>query len=108
MKYGLSGAVLSVLNDLFRKHEGIQKVVLYGSRAMDNYRQGSDIDITLITGGDFRLEELFDLKGELDESSLPYLFDVSLFGRLKNENLLSHINRVGKVIYEKEGCCCVH
>jgi hypothetical protein len=31
----------------------------------------------------------------------------TVFGRLKNENLLSRINRVGKVIHEKEGCCCV-
>jgi predicted nucleotidyltransferase len=107
MKYGLADDTLSVLNVFFKKYSGIQKVILYGSRAMGNYRQGSDIDITLIADDDFRLDEMFELKNELDESSLPYLFDVSLFDGLKNVNLLSHINRVGKVIYEREGHSCV-
>jgi predicted nucleotidyltransferase len=100
MKYGLSDATLKTLDRLFQKHEGIDKVILYGSRAMGNYRQGSDIDITLITGDDFNFSDMLTLEGELDESSLPYLFDVSIFNKLKNANLVDHINRVGKVLYE--------
>jgi predicted nucleotidyltransferase len=38
MKYGLSDKTLETLNGLFRKHSGIQKVILYGSRAMGSYR----------------------------------------------------------------------
>jgi predicted nucleotidyltransferase len=100
MKYGLSDNTLETLNSFFQKHKGIDKVILYGSRAMGNYRQGSDIDITLITGGDFHVEDLLALEGDLDESNLPYLFDISIFNKLKNANLVDHINRVGKVLYE--------
>jgi hypothetical protein len=42
------------------------------------------------------------LKGELEDSSLPYLFDVSMFSKLNNSNLIDHINRAGKTLYEKE------
>jgi hypothetical protein len=45
---------------------------------------------------------MLTLEGELDESSLPYLFDVSIFNKLKNANLVDHINRVGKVLYESK------
>jgi predicted nucleotidyltransferase len=102
MQYGLSDTTLETLRGFFEKYSGIQKVILYGSRAMGNYRSGSDIDIALKTGEDFALNDLWYLKSELEESSLPYLFDVSIFEQLSNANLKDHINRVGKVLYEKQ------
>jgi hypothetical protein len=38
---------------------------------------------------------------DFDDSDIPYTVDVSIYKDLENENLKSHINRVGKVIYEK-------
>lgn len=98
----MSDTAIKSLCVFFEKYGGIQEAVLYGSRAMGNYRSGSDIDITLKTDDSFALSDLWNLKSELEESSLPYLFDVSIFGRLNNANLIDHINRVGKVLYEKE------
>jgi predicted nucleotidyltransferase len=102
MKYGLSGTTLQTLRGFFEKYSGIQKVILYGSRAAGNYRSGSDIDITLKTGDGFTSSDLWCLKSDLEESSLPYLFDVSIFEQLGSPNLKDHINRVGRVLYEKQ------
>jgi predicted nucleotidyltransferase len=102
MNYGLSDNTLETLRAFFRNYDGIQKVILYGSRAMGNYRAGSDIDIALVTGDGFSYNELARLKTELDDSSLPYFVDVSILNRINNRNLAEHINRVGTILYEKE------
>jgi predicted nucleotidyltransferase len=101
MRFGLSDETLETLNKIFRTYESLQKVILYGSRAMGNYRTGSDIDITLISGEDFSFSDLLRLKGELEDSNLPYFVDVSIFSKLNNNNFIEHINRVGKTLYEK-------
>ena len=101
MRFGLSDETLETLNGFFRSRENIQKAVLYGSRAMGNYRAGSDIDITLITGKGFSTGDLLDLEGELAGSSLPYFVDLSIFSKLTNKNFIEHINRAGKILYER-------
>ena len=80
--------------------KSIDEVIIYGSRAKANYREGSDIDITLkgnITENDFR-----KLHNDLEESYIPYLFDISIYDKLSSESLKDHIDRVGKVFYKKE------
>jgi predicted nucleotidyltransferase len=104
MRFGLSDETLETLNGFFQTRKNIQKVILYGSRAMGNYRAGSDIDITLISGGDFSTGDLMDLEGELADSGLPYFVDVSIFAKLTNKNFTDHINRVGKILYERNPC----
>ncbi len=100
MKYGLKEDILKDIIAIFAKYSKIQKVLLYGSRAKGNYKNGSDIDLTLV-GNNIGLQDLNKILLELDELYLPYRFDLSIFERLKNEDLVDHINRVGIVIYEK-------
>lgn len=47
MKFGLKDETILKIQSAFIKFPGIEKVVIYGSRAKGNYRNGSDIDITL-------------------------------------------------------------
>ncbi|MCS6796683.1 MAG: nucleotidyltransferase domain-containing protein, partial [Raineya sp.] len=47
MKYGLPNSAIEAIQKVFSKYPEIEKVILYGSRAMGNYRVGSDIDLTL-------------------------------------------------------------
>jgi predicted nucleotidyltransferase len=101
MRFGLSDDELEILDSLFRSYSGVQKVILYGSRAMDTYRSGSDIDITLITDEGFSFGDLVSLEGDLTDSSLPYFVDVSIFHWLTGQNFIEHIQRVGKVLYER-------
>ena len=50
MKYNIPDAVLREISSYARIH-GIQKVILFGSRARGNHTKRSDIDIA-ISGGD--------------------------------------------------------
>lgn len=100
MKYGLKESVLERILDVFSRHPKIEKVLLYGSRAKGNYRNGSDIDLTLV-GKDISLEDINKLHLELDELYLPYSFDLSIFDKLENRDLIDHINRIGIIIYER-------
>jgi predicted nucleotidyltransferase len=97
--YGLSEYTLNTLNALFKKYSGIQSVILYGSRAKGNYRNGSDIDITLHTDDSFGFNELSRLAGDFDDSDLPYFVDVSIYNQLQDPDIKAHIQRVGKILY---------
>lgn len=99
--YGLTVGDLQKLNDLFSANTKIERVILYGSRAKGNYKSFSDVDITLL-GETLLNSDLSKLQIEIDDLLLPYKFDISLFKNLRNEALIEHINRVGKVLYTKE------
>jgi predicted nucleotidyltransferase len=99
VQYGLSDHTLEVLTALFEKYRGIREVILYGSRALGTYRNGSDIDITLRTDNSFAFTDLLHLMDDFDESPLPYLADISLYQDIENPDLKAHIDRAGKVLY---------
>jgi predicted nucleotidyltransferase len=99
--HGLSQYALETLKKIFQKYLGIRKVILYGSRAKGNYKNGSDIDITLETDDTFTHNDLLKIRWDFDDSDMPYTVDVSIYKDLKNENLKDHIKRVGKVLYER-------
>lgn len=65
---------------------------------MGNYRDASDIDLTL-EGKNLGLEQLLKLENELDDLMLPYKIDLSLFHALDNPDLIDHVRRVGVVFY---------
>ncbi|SNS43263.1 Nucleotidyltransferase domain-containing protein [Anaerovirgula multivorans] len=100
MKYGLKESILASILEIFSRHSKIEKVLLYGSRAKGNYKNGSDIDLTLV-GKNINLEDINKLHLELDELYLPYGFDLSIFEKIENKDLIDHINRVGIIIYER-------
>jgi len=75
--------------------------MLYGSRAKGNYKNGSDIDITL-HGEGLGFQEMMDISMELDDLLLPYMIDLSIFEMLDHAGLRENIERVGKVFYESE------
>ncbi|NCO02202.1 MAG: nucleotidyltransferase domain-containing protein [Epsilonproteobacteria bacterium] len=94
MKYGLSEDVIAKIKSVFAKYPQIKKVVLYGSRAKGNFRDGSDIDLSLFAD-DIELSLLQKIELELDDLLLPYTFDLSVYSELKSDELKEHIDRVG-------------
>ena len=50
---------------------------------------------------------LNSLSVELDESSLPYRFDISIFSKLTNDALIEEIEKTGVVLYRREGSAFV-
>ena len=77
----------------------MRSAVLYGSRAKGNFREGSDIDLTLKTDPTADKALLLQIENQLDELNTPYQFDLSLFHHITNPALIEHINRVGVNFY---------
>ena len=99
LRFGLKESTIDRINAVFSQYPDIEKVVLYGSRAKGNYREGSDIDLTLM-GDALSHTQLNRIETQIDDLLLPYTIDLSLFESIDNANLIEHIRRVGVVFYE--------
>lgn len=102
MNFGLSETTCATIRRILEQHPAVEKAVLYGSRAKGNYKNGSDIDLTLI-GDALDHTTLSAIAGELDESFIPHTVDLSLYADLNHAKLREHIDRVGVVFYERGG-----
>ena len=100
MKFGLKETTIEKICSVFAGFPQIEKAVLYGSRAKGNYKNGSDIDLTL-HGKDLTLNVLYKIDEELDDLLLPYTFDLSIFEQLSDPDFIDHIQRVGVVFYQR-------
>ena len=101
MKYGLTEKALSLILSELSKYDQIESAVIFGSRAMGNYKLGSDIDL-VIYGKGVNHEILNRLSFRLNEElPLPYYFDVLVYHLVESEALKEHINEFGKVIYRR-------
>ncbi len=100
MRFGLTEETIEKINGIFIKHKEIENVILYGSRAKGNYKNGSDIDISLL-GENLNSSIIDKIINDIDDLLLPYTFDISIFNQISNQNLVDHINRVGKTLYKK-------
>lgn len=97
-KYGLTQKTLEKIIKMFKKFPEIEQCVLYGSRAIGNFKNGSDIDIVL-KGEKLNLSILNRIELMLDDLLLPYTFDLSAIQYINNPDLIEHINRIGKILY---------
>lgn len=97
-EFGLKPIDIEKVQIIFKNYPAIERVIIYGSRAKGNYKPYSDIDITLV-GLKIDLTLQNKIENELDDLLLPYKFDVSVFHKIQNEDLVDHINRIGKIIF---------
>jgi uncharacterized protein len=98
-QFGLNRGTLELIRGVFTRHPLVRQVIIYGSRAKGNYRNGSDIDLTIM-GEAVTLTELMKIATELDDLLLPYKIDLSLFHKLNDVDLVNHIHRAGLVFFE--------
>jgi len=98
---GLSEKTVRAVQAVLSNYPKIEKAILYGSRANGNYRNGSDIDLTLV-GEEMTLSDLSKLEWEIDDLLLPYKFDISLFHQISTPSMIEHIERVGKEFWVRE------
>ncbi len=83
---------------IFKKYKEIEKVILFGSRARQDNKYNSDIDICLF-GKD--ITHLIQAKVSMDiyEINTPFSFDILNFNELNKEKLIENILNEGVVIY---------
>lgn len=93
--FGIKDTVLNEIRSLAEKH-GVNKVILFGSRARGDYRRTSDIDLAAAGGN------ISEFMLDVDEQTSTLLkFDIiDLDGPMQKE-LMDSIEREGIVIYEK-------
>ncbi len=97
---GLNSVTQEKISKVFSLHPRIERVLLYGSRAMGKFRMNSDIDLAL-AGADLTTTDLLKIKSEIDDLLLPYQVDVLLLQQIDHEPLREHILRIGKVFYDR-------
>ena len=102
MKYGLKESAIEKICEIFNRYPQVGKAVLYGSRAKGNYKNGSDIDLTLDGGADLTMDILYRIMDDIDDLLLPYSFDLSILKDIHDQDVLDHIRRVGVVFYERQ------
>lgn len=99
-KFGLLDSDLVFLSNLFQKYSSINEVIIFGSRAKGNYKNGSDVDLAIksITIANQEINEIDD---ELNENSnLPYKFDIVHYEKIQTPELKDHIDRVGVSLFK--------
>lgn len=97
--FGLSPRSLEALRTLLARHARVQRVDVYGSRAMGRYRPGSDIDLAL-RGDALTDTDLLAIDREIDDLDLPYKVDLSIYDQIDDMGLRDHIDRAGRALYE--------
>jgi predicted nucleotidyltransferase len=97
--FGISETTFEQLKKTFENYPEIKEVLVFGSRAKGNYRNGSDIDLAIKSTGN-TLKLAFDLAGIFNERlPIPYQVDVLSYHDLDNIDLKEHIDRVGKPLF---------
>ena len=100
MKFGLNDEIWIKITHIFIEFDEVKEVILYGSRAKGDYKQGSDIDLTIV-GQDVNSKIVYRILEKLDDLMLPYTFDLSIYHQIGNAELTEHIKRVGKTVYKR-------
>ncbi|MEQ1439893.1 nucleotidyltransferase domain-containing protein [Fontimonas sp. SYSU GA230001] len=93
---GLPPKTLAALRRVLSGFAGVEKAVLYGSRATGRYREGSDIDLCLF--GEITSTRLLRIEQALDALGLPYKIDLSAFHLIESEPLKASILREGRLL----------
>jgi predicted nucleotidyltransferase len=97
-KYGLLEKDIESIISVLKSNSKIESAILFGSRAIGNFKPGSDIDIAL-KGKDINLSDILGALYELDKLSSPYKFDLVIYHRITENALIDHIERVGILLY---------
>jgi len=98
--YGLLDRDIKYIKEAIKMYPEIDEVIIFGSRAMGNYKKGSDVDIAL-KGQNINRRTVTRLADDLNEKyPLPYFFDVINYNDILNEELKKHIDNIGKIIFK--------
>ena len=78
---------------------GIERIVLFGSRARGDHKPGSDIDLAVFLMSDFNGRG--HLTSDFDELNMLLKIDVIFINKDLDLKLLENIEKEGVVLYER-------
>ncbi|MEK7609703.1 MAG: nucleotidyltransferase domain-containing protein [Patescibacteria group bacterium] len=100
MNFGLSKENLDFIVQAIGNYADVNEALIFGSRAMGNFRLTSDIDIAL--KGNLTDRTVGSLSNFLNNASpFAYKVDVLDYDKISNIELKKHIDQYGKVIFER-------
>ena len=96
----INESLLSQIVELILKYKKPEKIVIFGSRASDNFKNTSDIDIAIF-GEDWTDKDINIVKYNLDEFiKTPLKFDLLNFYKIGKTKLKENILKEGRIIYD--------
>jgi predicted nucleotidyltransferase len=99
-EFGLEKGHFDFIIHTIGNYADIDEALIFGSRALGNYKRTSDIDIAL--KGDLKDYTVGSLRDFLNNAA-PFLYKVDVLGfnKLDNEELKKHIDKYGKTIFKR-------
>jgi uncharacterized protein len=94
MTDGLKDKHRKAIIEILSSSRRVERVVLFGSRAMGTFTSTSDVDIALF-GDELTLTDHAKFAEAIDELSIPQQVDILLHQSIKNEKLIEHIKNHG-------------
>ena len=101
MNFGISETSMALIIEALTQSREIECASIFGSRAIGNYKNGSDIDL-VVYGCQITTEIINQLSVQLNgELPIPYYFDIIHYESLENEPLKVHIDTFAKSFYKR-------
>lgn len=99
MPFGLTQSQIKGIHSVFKRFPEVKKIMMLGSRAMGNFKKGSDVDLAVM--GNVKPAIITEISMILnEETTLPYLFDLIHYKSISNKELKRHIDEYGVLFYE--------
>ncbi len=99
--FGIYEKTYKLILEALESTNEIEAAFIFGSRAMGNYKKGSDIDIA-VSGSNISPKVIMSLKSTLNEElPIPYFVDVIHLESTQNADLKEHIIKYGKKFFAK-------
>lgn len=99
--FGLSEDHINQIVAIISSFQEVKKALIFGSRAIQTHKSGSDVDIAIILA-----EKNHEITNRIsyflnEETTMPYKFDIIDYQSISNVNLINHINNFGIAIFER-------
>ena len=96
----LADTTLALMRDVFAQYPDLQKVTLFGSRAIGDATERSDIDLVTHGMSDGRAVARIGL--DLEDLPIAQVCEIQRYERITTESLKRHIDEEGIVIYDRD------
>lgn len=100
MTDGLKDRHRAAIIDVLAANERVEKAVLFGSRAMETFTSGSDVDIALF-GKQLTLTDQTRMAAAMEELTVPQRVDLLIYENVDNKALRRHIRTHGIELYKR-------
>ena len=99
--HGLTEETVERIREVLASIPELDEAVLFGSRAKQTHKRGSDIDLAL-SGPRLDWRVVGKIDDMLDDLLLPYRFSLILRNRETDSDVEAHIARVGIPIFRRD------